>query len=52
MALDRSAVERHAGRQIADLQQTRHVTDAEKCRIRRLHEQIARKVECRRRRGA
>jgi hypothetical protein len=50
MPLDRSAVDRLAGRQIADLQKIRHVTDAEKRSIRKLHEQIARKVEGKRRR--
>jgi len=43
--LDRHVVERHSGRQIADLQQTRHVSDEEKRRIRRLHEQAALRAE-------
>jgi len=43
--LDRNTVDRLAGRQIADLQKTRSVSDAEKRRIRKMHEQIARKVE-------
>jgi len=38
-------VDRRAGRQIADLQKTRSVTDAEKRGIRKMHEEIARKVE-------
>jgi hypothetical protein len=45
MALDRTTVDRRAGRQIADLQRTRHVSDAEKRGIRKMHEDIARKVE-------
>ena len=49
MPLDRNTVDRCAGIQIADLQKTRHVTDAEKRQIRRLHEQMARKAEQRRR---
>jgi len=50
--LDRNTVERHAGRQISDLQRTRHVTDAEKRRIRKMHEAVAQKVERRRPSGA
>ena len=50
MALDRGTVDRLAGRQIADLQKTRHVTDAEKRSIRKMHEMIARKVDRDRRR--
>jgi cation transport regulator ChaB len=42
--LDRNTVDRGAGRQIAELQMARHVTDAEKRRIREAHEAIARKV--------
>jgi len=45
-------VDRRAGRQIADLQKTRHVTDTEKRSIRKMHEQIARKVERTRRPGS
>lgn len=45
MALDRNTVDRRAGRQIADLQKARHVTDREKQAIRRLHEQAARRTE-------
>jgi len=43
--LDRNTVDRRAGRQIADLQKTRSVTDAQKRSIRKMHEEIARKVE-------
>jgi len=43
-------VDRIAGRQIADLQLTRHVSDAEKRRIRKMHEDAARKVESKARR--
>jgi hypothetical protein len=50
--LDRRTVDRRAGQQIADLQKTRHVTDAEKRSIRKMHEQIARKVERTRRPGS
>ena len=45
MPLDRRTVDRLAGRQIADLQRTRTVSDAEKRSIRKMHEQIARKTE-------
>jgi hypothetical protein len=48
--LDRAAVDRNAGRQIADLQRTRHVTDDEKRRIRKMHEDAARGVEAKARR--
>jgi len=49
VGVDRVTVERLAGRQIADLQQTRHVTDEEKRRIRRLHELAARRAAERKR---
>jgi hypothetical protein len=48
--LDRAAVDRNAGRQIADLQLTRHVSDDEKRRIRKMHEDAVRKVESKARR--
>jgi len=38
-------VDRRAGQQIADLQKTRSVSDGEKRSIRKMHEEIARKVE-------
>jgi len=43
--LDHRTVEKLAGRQIRDLQQTRYVSDHEKRRIRKTHERIARKVD-------
>jgi ribosomal protein L6P/L9E len=43
--LDRNTVDRRAGQQIADLQKARSVSDSEKRGIRKMHEQIARKVE-------
>jgi len=49
--LDRRTVERHAGRHIHELQQARHVGDAEKRRIREMHERLAQKAEQSRRGG-
>lgn len=50
MPLDRNTVERRSAQQIAELQKARELTDAEKRDIRRMHEDIARKVAIKSRR--
>ena len=45
MPLDRKVVDDTSGKHIAQLQEMRKVSDAEKREIRKLHEKMARTVE-------